>query len=164
MRKCYNCNLSEKVLIHILDKYRVQNNREWFEISKELAIYAIDAVCNFLDYFINFSEELPNSELLENLNKSLEIVKNLSNDDKLNYDKDELIIVTKPVKIKPETQPEVKPEVIKENVYDFIKFFKDKCEIGVDYECTTYDIYGAYRLWSKIVKIEYKSLKKKEHI
>ena len=157
MRKCYNCNLSEKVLHHILDKYRVQNNREWFEISKELAIYAIDAVCNFLDYFINFSEELPNSELLENLNKSLEIVKNLSNDDKLNYDKDELIIVTKPVKIKPKTEPEVKPEVIKENVYDFVKFFKDKCEINVDYECTTYDIYGAYRLWSKNVRIEYKN-------
>lgn len=27
----------------------------------------------------------------------------------------------------------------------------------MDYECTTYDVYGAYRIWSKIVRIEYKN-------
>jgi prophage antirepressor-like protein len=152
IKKCFNCDLTEKVLHHILDKYRVENNKEWFQISEELSIYLINIVCDFLDNFINFSEELPNSQLLENLNKSLEIVKNLSNH------KDEIKIhVSKAIKTKPETESEVKPEVIKENVYDFIKFFKDKCEIGVDYECSTYDIYGAYRLWSKIVRIEYKN-------
>ena len=46
---------------------------------------------------------------------------------------------------------------IKQNFYDFEQFFKDKCEIGKDYECSTYDIYGAYRLWTKIIRIEYKN-------
>ena len=151
IRKCYNCNLAEKVLFHILDKYRVQNNREWFEISRDLAIYTIDAVCNFLDYFINFSEELQHSKLLENLNISLDIVKKLSKDKRRNYNKDEIKqIIPKAPEIK-------KSEPSKENVYDFVKFFKDRCEIGDDYECSTYDIYGAYRLWSKIVRIEYKN-------
>ena len=67
-KKCYNCDLTEKVIHHILDKHREEKNKEWFNISNELAIYTIDIVCNFLDNFINFSEELPNSELLENLN------------------------------------------------------------------------------------------------
>jgi mRNA-degrading endonuclease YafQ of YafQ-DinJ toxin-antitoxin module len=149
VRKCYNCNLAEKVLIHILDKYRIQNNREWFEISKELAIYTIDVVCDFLDNFISFSEELQNSELLENLNKSLEIVKTLSKDDGVKPEKHDTKDESK--------EKEIKAKPIKKDVYDFTKFFKDRCEVGPNYQCSTYDIYGAYRLWSKVVRIEYKN-------
>jgi phage anti-repressor protein len=36
IRKCHNCDLSEKVIHHILDKYREERNKEWFEISEEL--------------------------------------------------------------------------------------------------------------------------------
>jgi hypothetical protein len=58
IRKCYNCDLAEKVLHHMLDKYREERNREWFGgISEKLTIYFIDTVCDFLDSFINCSEK-----------------------------------------------------------------------------------------------------------
>ena len=154
VRKCYDCNLAEKVLFHILDKHRVQNNREWFEISRELAIYTIDLVCNFLDNFINYSEELHHSKLLESLSESLQIAKNLSEDEKQNYNKD---VIRQPVKKPKPTIITRTPAPVREDIFDFKQFFQDKCELGQYYECSTYDIYGAYRLWSKIVRIEYKN-------
>jgi phage anti-repressor protein len=65
VRKCYNCDLAEKVLHHLLDKFREERNREWFTISDKLAIYAIDTVCDFLDSFINCSEKLPEFKIKE---------------------------------------------------------------------------------------------------
>ena len=46
VRLCYDCDLAEKVIHHI---YREQKNKEWFDISNDLAIYTIDMVCDFLD-------------------------------------------------------------------------------------------------------------------
>jgi hypothetical protein len=43
------------------------------------------------------------------------------------------------------------------NIYDFDTFFKENCEIGSNFECSTYDIYGAYRLWTKILRLENKN-------
>ena len=68
IKKCYNCDLAEKVLHHILDKYREESNKEWFNISEELSIYAIDTICDFLDMFINCSEKLPEFKIKEFLN------------------------------------------------------------------------------------------------
>jgi len=50
IKRCYNCDLAEKVIHHILDKHREENNKDtfrsddtygrvWFNISNELAIY-----------------------------------------------------------------------------------------------------------------------------
>jgi hypothetical protein len=65
IRKCYNCDLAEDVLHHILDKYRVERNKEWFDISEELTIYLIDTVCDFLDKFIGCSEKLQEFKIKE---------------------------------------------------------------------------------------------------
>ena len=71
-KKCHSCKLTEKVLHHILDKYRLERNREWFDISDELAIYTIDMVCNFLDSFIGCSEELINLKINKQLSGCIE--------------------------------------------------------------------------------------------
>ena len=68
IRRCHNCDLAEKVVHHILDKYREEKDKEWFKISKELAIYVIDMVCDFLDMFINCSENLPELKIKEFFN------------------------------------------------------------------------------------------------
>lgn len=68
IRRCYNSDLAEKVLHHILDKYREENNKEWFSISEKLTIYVIDIVCDFLDMFINCSEKLPEFKIKEFFN------------------------------------------------------------------------------------------------
>ena len=36
-KKVLNCSLTERVCHHILDKYRINRNQEWFNISKDLA-------------------------------------------------------------------------------------------------------------------------------
>lgn len=140
IKKCYNCDLTEKVLHHILDKHRIESNREWFDISNELAIYTIDIVCDFMDKFINFSEELPKSNIKENLNISLEIVKNLSNEIKE-------IIKTENIEIK---EPILNKIVNIESNEDVIKKFIDEyCELDESYYVLSYEILGAYRLWSR---------------
>ena len=72
IKKCYNCDLAEQVIHHILDKHREEHNKDestrfdsfaWFNVSNKLAIYTIDIVCDFLDKFINYSEELPKSNI-----------------------------------------------------------------------------------------------------
>lgn len=152
VKKCYNCNLAEKVLFHILDKFRIHNNKEWFNISKDLAIYSINMVCNFLDNFINYSEVLIDSNLLENLQNSLKTVQSLSEykkeEDIFSQDNLYTLVETKKIEINSD-QCNVQNKI--KNIYDFDTFFKEKCEIGPKFECTTYDIYGAYRLWTKIL-------------
>lgn len=74
IRRCYNCELAEKVIHHILDKYREESNKEWFSISENLAKYTIDLVCDFLDNFINCSERLPELGIKEFLD-TLPIIK-----------------------------------------------------------------------------------------
>ena len=65
IRRCFNYNLAEKVIHHILDKYREENNKEWFNIQNDLATYIIDTVCDFLDKFIKCSERLPEFKIKE---------------------------------------------------------------------------------------------------
>ena len=75
IKRCHNCDVTERVLHHILNKYRVERNKEWFEISEELAIYTINMVCNFMDNFIDYSEELPNTSINDDLEKALLFIK-----------------------------------------------------------------------------------------
>jgi phage anti-repressor protein len=167
IKKCYNCDLAEKVLLHILDKYRVEQDKELFEISEELAIYTIDIVCDFLDKFIIYSEELPKSNIKENLNNSLELVKNLSNEIKQNIDTNLKItekLINKSVNLN--------NKIVNINLDDKIKldkFIKEYCELDKDYYALSYDLLGAYRIWSrglshksrpnftKYMKLNYKS-------
>ena len=145
-KKCFDCGLTERVIHHILDKHRVENNKEWFEISEELTIYTIDIVCNFLDGFVGYSEELPRLNIKE---KILECIQY-----KLN---NELISKTEVIK-------HVVLPIVKYNKRDdFDKFVNEYCELGENYECDTYDLTGAYRLWANGIAKEYK-LKFREYV
>ena len=134
VRKCYNCDLAEKVIHHILDKHREENNKEWFNISNELAIYTINMVCDFLDSFIGCSEELINLKVNEQLsiciNQANLINKEEIKDDKVN-DKEE---------IKHDKQ-EIKDDKSIE------KFIKECCIINKDAKCISFELLGAYRIW-----------------
>ena len=129
IKKCYNCDLTEKVIHHILDKYRCENDKEWFEISNELAIYVIDIVCNFLDKFINVSEQLQEFKIKEFL-------------DTINITfKNENIEIEEPVLNK----------IVKiESNDDKIKRFIDEyCELDENNYVLSYELLGAYRLWTR---------------
>jgi prophage antirepressor-like protein len=135
IRKCYNCDLAEKVIHHILDKHREENNKEWFSVSNELAIYTIDMVCNFLDSFIGCSEELVNLKV----NEQLSICINQSK----NFKKEEIVDVIDNVKLKI-----LNPIKIDDNDDKSIeKFIKESCIINKDAKCIAFELLGAYRIW-----------------
>jgi prophage antirepressor-like protein len=132
IRKCYNCDLAEKVLHHMLDKYRIDRTREWFTISEKFAKYIINLVCDFLDNFISSIEKLPNT----NLQNEIDIVsKEFGN--KLNSNKNNKTT------IKNETKFEF-------NELNYDKFIADFCETSDEYYCIPDDILGAYKIWSRI--------------
>ena len=134
IKKCFNCDLTEKVLHHILDKHRIENNKEWFNISDELVIYTIDLVCDFLDKFINVSEELPQYKIKEFL-ESCHKTKNVENVNIENIEIKESLL-NKVVNI--------------ESNEDKIKKFVDEyCELDENNYVLSYEILGAYRLWSR---------------
>jgi prophage antirepressor-like protein len=150
VKKCYNCDLAEKVIHHILDKYRCHQDKEWFDISEELSIYTIDIVCDFLDKFINFSEELPKSNIKENLNNSIELIKNLSDEIKENIYTEisvkEVSFVNKIVK------KEVVSKDYEYELKNIKKFIEEACEIDENNSCLSYELFGAYRIYSRGLK------------
>jgi len=138
MKKCYNCDLAEQLIHHMLDKYREENNKEYFEIKDDLAIYTIDIVCDFMDKFINYSEELPNSNIKENLNISLELISNKSKENK------------KPIQTTIELLKLKIPDInYNKNPIDFQKFIDECCELNEEYYTSPFDLLGCYRLWSR---------------
>ena len=56
-QNCLNCNLTEKILHHILDKYRIIRNREWFNFTEELVIQTIKSVIYIMDSQMENIEE-----------------------------------------------------------------------------------------------------------
>ena len=132
IRRCYNCDLAEKVLHHILDKYREERNKEWFSISNELTIYVIDMVCDFLDMFINSSEKLPEYKIKEFLNE-LPIKKF---DITVAFNKKDVYI------------PEM---VYNKEIKNYSKFIDEYCYIDDTEQSAIlpYELTGAYRLWCK---------------
>ena len=168
IKQCYNCDLTEKVIHHILDKHREENNKEWFNISNELAIYTIDIVCNFLDNFINTSEKLPLSNIKESIKLAHECINppcesNIQDDTKNEF-VGNVSILNRVVNIQSN----------EDKIKNFIQEF---CELGEDYCVLSYELLGAYRIWSKgltngerseftkFMKNNYKSKRKyyKEH-
>ena len=128
IRKCYNCDLTEKVIHHMLDKYREESNKEWFLISNELAIYTIDLVCDFLDKFINCSEKLPEFKVKEFI-------------DNLNITHFDTVFHEPNINV---------PNIIYNNeLKNYDKFISECCEINEEYYTLSYDLIACYRLWCK---------------
>ena len=139
IRRCYNCDLAEKVLHHIFDKYREESNKEWFTLSENLTIYAIDTVCDFLDSFIICSERLPEFKIKEFINK-LPINKF-----------DHTIKLEKEIPFSQRTDLNI---VYNPNIKDYKKFIRDICIVDtIDNDKSnftlTFDLRSAYRLWCK---------------
>lgn len=137
IRKCFDCNLVEKVIHHILDKYRQQRVKEWFCISQDLAIYIVDVVCTFVDSFIGFSDNLLVSGLKESLDESLDKLHKICP-----YEKQ----IETQVPIKNET-----PVVVAQETFEkYETFIKECCELGdATYQVHPYDLIGSYILWNK---------------
>lgn len=142
VRKCHDCHLAEKVLHHILDKYREQNNAEWFDISQDLAVYIVDITCTFLDSFIGYSDNLLNSGVKEGLDIALTKLKELCP----NETTIETSLIKDPTTSNNNVTQASHNEILDDN---FEKFIKECCDIGNDYQVHPYDLIGGFLLWNK---------------
>jgi phage anti-repressor protein len=132
IRRCYNSDLAERVIHHILDKFREERNKEWFDISEELTVYVIDTICDFLDMFINCSEKLPELQIKEFLN--------------------ELPIPKFDSTFQSTTEETYIPEIVyNENMKNYDLFIEEFCERNENSETLPYELTSAYRIWSKCV-------------
>lgn len=129
IKKCRNCNLAEKVLHHLLMSKRV-NEREWFTVSEDIAIYCIDLVCTFLDSFVDSIDNLPQTELLQS-------ILDLSQTQRLSIVGKES---TQNVKVNDNTMKE----------FDYNTFIQEYCVIDPNYFSIPEELIGAYKLWSRV--------------
>jgi hypothetical protein len=141
-KKCHNCDLTERVLHHILDKHRLESNTEWFEISNELAIYTINMVCSILDNFVNSSEKLPYTNINNTIN---EICKQINSENKQDTDTNHNVFID----IKDTTTIDTTTININSDQKNYDKFLQDFFEYREDYYCVQYDVINAYRIWSR---------------
>jgi phage anti-repressor protein len=160
IKKCHNCDLGEKVIHHMLDKHRLENNKEWFDISDELAIYIIDIVCNFLDNFINYSEKLPISNIKEYIDSSCKIIKPKDLDQDIKSEESNNNSMLNKIANITCNEDKIK------------KFIQEFCKVDDNHSCLSYELFGAYRIWSrgltnkdrsqfsKFIKKHYKSKRK----
>lgn len=128
VKYCLNCDLTEKVLHHILDKYRVIRNREWFDFpSEEFAIQTIFATVNFMDSHMDTIEDfIP---------------------DMINYM--DIDIYSDIDNIPVQEQNDVEEFADRKNPKDFDKFIDECCELSETFTQTKADLKSAHRVWSK---------------
>jgi anti-repressor protein len=170
MQYCINCDITEKVLHHMLDKYRMIRNQEWFHNlpSIDFVIQTVKTVIYIMDSQMEDVEKF-----IPNLYSTLKIDSKIISDvplklpKKVEIAKDETII--EPIKkIVIETEAEESNEKVLEEVskhivhgrstpLDFDKFISDYCEVGEKLFAPQSDIRDAYRIWSNCSKNEVKN-------
>ena len=133
VKRCLNCDLTESLLHHLLDKYRVNSMQEWFELpSEEFGIKIIDTVVYLIDSQMETIDAfIPNLYNLLDLNH----LSNLSD--------------IKKEKTIPEKPSQNTIQNININPLDFDKFIEECCELSSDYKYPKSDIKQAHRVWSK---------------
>jgi hypothetical protein len=146
-KNCTNSTLAEKVVHHILDKYRTINNREWFDLDIENIKQVIDATICFLDDFVEVSEQFKEQTFSESIKK---LTENFNFPEKKQY--------VKPIKI-PKQIPESKPITIDnlsitpigqpKEFDNYDKFIEECCILDETAFTIKKEIFGLFKLWSR---------------
>lgn len=135
-RKVLNCTLAERVCHHILDKYRINRQQEWFNISEDVAKDTIDMVASFLD---SSMENLP--QFIE-LHKQLEL-NEINTVESIQENNNEIYDETN------ETEVE---DMTKKSFQDFLD---EVCSIRESNYVFKDELRMAFRIWSKSTDKQY---------
>jgi len=156
-KKCYNMDLLEKVVHHILDKHRVYRQREWFDVALDVAKQAVDAARMFLDELMPYSEDFQEKDLSTQLAQIIktfaveghdhEVIPECSNAADIPNIYQQVNIESQQ-KIQDELEKFKLPEDII-NPLDFDRFILECCDKSEDYLCLKADLYGAHKIWSR---------------
>jgi phage anti-repressor protein len=159
-KTCYDEDLTEKVIHHILDKYRLHKNQEWFTINEDLSKEVINISQLILDEFIPYTDLFVKYNVYNKIKNILDEIKNNENTKNVTmltknnyeskYDK-----INKNVKeIKKNEEQRVNDlvenlDIKANNPLDFTKFINEYCQIGEEKKCIKMELYGAHRIWSR---------------
>jgi phage anti-repressor protein len=162
-KRCYNCDLLERVIHHVLDKHRVYNKKEWFDIPLSVAKQVVDTCHLILDQLIPHVDDLPTVNFFGNLQNMLTSLENINtttnppmkeNVKKENLNMYEILDKQKNEEINQiiqNTNINIEGEDII-NPLDFDRFVQEACDVGEDYYCLKVDIYGAHKIWSRNIE------------
>lgn len=132
VKRCLKCHLTESLIHHMFDKYRINSTQEWFDLpSEDLAIQLIDTIVYIIDSQIESIDAF-----IPNLYQLLDINTNNNTENKTEV---------KNTQVKHETD-ELKKTL---NPMDFERFINECCEVGPDFKYPKSDIKQAHRVWGK---------------
>lgn len=128
--KCLDCTLIEKICHHILDKFRINKNQEWFKVDNELAIKTMKMVVSFMDSNIEEIETFIESKF--------DVINNVDyvNNNEIKDFVDDVIM-------------EKEPEYIPDTPINYDDFIKECCIKDTTHFVATEDLKCAFRIWSK---------------
>ena len=147
-KRCYNHDILEKVCHHMLDKYRVYPEQEWFQVNDKIGIQVVNIAHLLMDKIIPYVDLLETNDIFNKLTEVFNPIKI--------PDINQVAATFENIyeKISNEIDNKKKNEVVKtqeitvNKPLDFESFVKDACEIG-EYTCLKVDIYGAHKMWSR---------------
>ena len=137
VKRCLNCDLTESLLHHLLDKYRINSMQEWFELpSEEFGKQIIDTIINLIDLQIeNIYTFIPTLQNFINTNNT-NINNNIDNNIEDTNTNEQL-------------DTERNYDIKRVNPKDFDRFIKECCELLPECKTPKADIKRSHRIWSK---------------
>ena len=137
VKRCLNCDLTESLLHHLLDKYRINSMQEWFELpSEEFGKQIIDTIINLIDSQIeNVYTFIPTLQNFINTNNT-NINNNIDNNIEDTNTNEQL-------------DTERNFDIKRVNPKDFDLFIKECCELLPECKTPKADIKRSHRIWSK---------------
>ena len=153
-KKCSNRKLLEKVMHHILDQYRIDPQREWFNCTFDVAKEALDVAHLFLDGLVDRCSSIHKNHLCDRLQALFTDVLDIqSHETPSNAQQD-----TSPEEVQnqdngidmhddeSDTEHDIGNTV---NPLDFDRFIDECCTKGCSKYAFTAEVFGAHRLWSR---------------
>lgn len=142
-KRCCNRKLLERMVHHILDEYRSNPMREFFDVTQDIVIAAIDSAHLFLDGIVNRCAEIHTSNFPLKLKKLI--------DECL---PEEPAVKKEKAPPKPEETPSAKVPIFKlddttKDPMDFDLFIKECTIPDPDATVQKVALNGAYFLWSR---------------
>lgn len=125
---CYDCNLTERVIHHVLDKYRMIRDQEWFDFPDEmLFVKTVESIIDIMDGHI---------DVIDTFIPTLHNFLDIKEDD------------GRPKRKQTEREEEIE-NYNKPNPKDFTKFINECCEMSPEYRQPKSEVKQAHRVWSK---------------
>ena len=147
-KRCYNNDIMEKVCHHILDKYRVHREQEWFQIPDHIGVQVVNIAHLLMDELIPYVELLDTHDIFQKLSVVLNALREPEIQREPNPFENIYEKINTEIEEKKKRPIETQDFTVNKTL-DFDSFIRDRCDIGDDLVCLKVDIYGAHKLWSR---------------